>query len=150
MRGPTFPPLNAHAQDSANVHCVPICGDNIAGDTTGETCDGTDAGTLGCSAASSGAPDACRTNCTCCGDGQLDAGEQCDDGNNTSHDGCSASCQIETCAVQVDKQVSCDGVNWFDAGLRTATKIARMPWKRRNPIRPPWIASACEGRRSHL
>ncbi|MBI3833811.1 MAG: DUF4215 domain-containing protein [Planctomycetes bacterium] len=84
MRGPTFPPLNAHAQDSATVACVPICGDNIAGDTTGETCDGTDAGTLGCSTASSGALDSCRANCTCCGDGHLDADEQCDGAAFTS------------------------------------------------------------------
>ncbi|MBI3833809.1 MAG: hypothetical protein HY287_05720 [Planctomycetes bacterium] len=114
---PNSPPLSVQAQDSATVECVPICGDNLAGDTKGETCDGTDAGTAGCSAAGSGAPDACRANCTCCGDGHLDAGEQCDDGNNTNHDGCSATCQLETCAVKVDKQVSCDGVNWFDAGL---------------------------------
>lgn len=30
-----------------------------------------------------------------CGDGHLDAGEQCDDGNNRSGDGCSASCTTE-------------------------------------------------------
>ncbi|MBV8760464.1 MAG: DUF4215 domain-containing protein [Deltaproteobacteria bacterium] len=31
-----------------------------------------------------------------CGDGTLDTGEQCDDGNTTSGDGCSATCTIET------------------------------------------------------
>ncbi|HYY06800.1 MAG TPA: DUF4215 domain-containing protein, partial [Candidatus Limnocylindria bacterium] len=31
-----------------------------------------------------------------CGDGTLDAGEQCDDGNNLNGDCCSASCQFET------------------------------------------------------
>lgn len=30
-----------------------------------------------------------------CGDGHLDSGEQCDDGNNVSGDGCSATCTIE-------------------------------------------------------
>ena len=30
-----------------------------------------------------------------CGDGNLDPGEQCDDGNNVSCDGCNAACQIE-------------------------------------------------------
>src|SRR3989344_4127509 len=30
-----------------------------------------------------------------CGDGTLDAGEQCDDGNTTNGDGCSAQCTIE-------------------------------------------------------
>ncbi len=30
-----------------------------------------------------------------CGNGSLEAGEQCDDGNTTSGDGCSATCRIE-------------------------------------------------------
>jgi cysteine-rich repeat protein len=30
-----------------------------------------------------------------CGSGVLDAGEQCDDGNTTPNDGCSATCQLE-------------------------------------------------------
>ena len=32
-----------------------------------------------------------------CGDGLVDAGEQCDDGNRASGDGCSASCTVEPC-----------------------------------------------------
>jgi len=31
-----------------------------------------------------------------CGDGKVTAGEDCDDGNNVSNDGCSASCKLET------------------------------------------------------
>ena len=31
-----------------------------------------------------------------CGDGNLDSGEECDDGNNIDGDGCSADCMIET------------------------------------------------------
>lgn len=31
-----------------------------------------------------------------CGDGTVDTGEECDDGNNTNGDGCSSSCNIET------------------------------------------------------
>ncbi|HEX5037027.1 MAG TPA: hypothetical protein VFX30_07690 [bacterium] len=34
--------------------------------------------------------------CPVCGDGQLDPGEQCDDGNTSSDDCCSATCQFET------------------------------------------------------
>lgn len=39
-------------------------------------------------------PSPCRTNCTIpvCGDGILDGGEVCDDGNNVNGDGCSANC----------------------------------------------------------
>jgi cysteine-rich repeat protein len=31
-----------------------------------------------------------------CGDGVVDAGEECDDGNTTSDDGCSSDCRVET------------------------------------------------------
>src|SRR5262245_42443019 len=34
-----------------------------------------------------------------CGNGILEPGEQCDDGNTVSGDGCSGSCQIEGCSV---------------------------------------------------
>ncbi|RLB57437.1 MAG: hypothetical protein DRJ42_00420 [Deltaproteobacteria bacterium] len=39
-------------------------------------------------------PSMCRTDCTVpsCGDGILDGGEVCDDGNNVSGDRCSADC----------------------------------------------------------
>jgi cysteine-rich repeat protein len=71
---------------------VPLCcGNGIVEGT--EQCDA--------GAANSNAPNAtCRTNClpARCGDGVLDdeRGEQCDDTNATSGDGCSAICAIET------------------------------------------------------
>ena len=34
-----------------------------------------------------------------CGNGVVEAGEQCDDGNTTSGDGCSATCQFEGCSL---------------------------------------------------
>jgi cysteine-rich repeat protein len=43
-------------------------------------------------------PGRCGVDCGCnraCGDGAQDPGEQCDDGNVTSGDGCSATCQDE-------------------------------------------------------
>ncbi len=43
-------------------------------------------------AACSGSSGATNTNC---GNGVLDPGEQCDDGNTASFDGCSATCQLE-------------------------------------------------------
>jgi len=33
----------------------------------------------------------------CCGNGKVETGEECDDGNTTSGDGCSAECKIEPC-----------------------------------------------------
>lgn len=42
-------------------------------------------------------PDACRTDCrrAHCGDGVVDTGEACDDGNLLACDGCSADCTVE-------------------------------------------------------
>ena len=63
------------------------CGDGVV--QTGEECD------------AAGESLTCDINCTLvsCGDGTLNAtaGEQCDDGNTTSGDGCTASCINEFC-----------------------------------------------------
>jgi cysteine-rich repeat protein len=37
-----------------------------------------------------------------CGNGALDAGEECDDGNTTAGDGCSPTCQNETVDLPAD------------------------------------------------
>ncbi len=73
----------------AKTVCAPICGDGIK--TKNEACDdGKNLGGYG----------ACAPGCVLgprCGDGtvQADHGEQCDDGNLVSGDGCSASCMHE-------------------------------------------------------
>ncbi|HOZ56304.1 MAG TPA: DUF4215 domain-containing protein [bacterium] len=38
-----------------------------------------------------------------CGDGKVDPGEQCDDGNNDNNDGCSAQCQMEKGSLTICK-----------------------------------------------
>jgi cysteine-rich repeat protein len=38
-------------------------------------------------------------DCWICGNGILDSGEECDDGNNINGDGCSSSCTLETCTA---------------------------------------------------
>src|SRR5262249_31107960 len=44
-------------------------------------------------------PPSCNTSTpSTCGNGVLEAGEECDDGNRVGGDGCSASCQIESAA----------------------------------------------------
>ncbi len=44
-----------------------------------------------------------------CGDGFVDPGEQCDDGNTVSGDGCSATCKLEACGNGVvDGSEQCD------------------------------------------
>ncbi len=57
--------------------------------------------------------------CNCCGDGVLDPDEEeCDDGNTTDGDGCSANCEVENCARCgdgiVDPGEECDDGNTTD------------------------------------
>ncbi len=87
--------------DACRTNChKPSCGDNVA--DTGETCDGTDAGTSGCAPKGSGGPNACRGTyatepCSCCGDGVVDTGEECDDGNTSNTDCCTIGCKKAKC-----------------------------------------------------
>ncbi len=73
----------------ARTSCTPICGDGIK--TKGEACDdGKNTGGYG----------KCAPGCVLgprCGDGIVQAaeGEQCDDGNLVSGDGCSGTCQTD-------------------------------------------------------
>ncbi|MBX3259705.1 MAG: DUF4215 domain-containing protein [Labilithrix sp.] len=69
------------------------CGDGVV-DFPFEQCD------KGAANTDSGAYNACTTECTLgarCGDGIVQAagGEECDDGNRLSGDGCSADCRKE-------------------------------------------------------
>jgi cysteine-rich repeat protein len=79
------------AVDATVTPPVPICGNGVI--EAGEECDNG-------AANSDAVADACRRDCTKarCGDRVIDTGEQCDDGNTTAGDGCSATCQIESCS----------------------------------------------------
>ena len=48
------------------------------------------------------------SNPALCGNGKVDPGETCDDGNTTAGDGCAANCQTETIACP-DSSHECDG-----------------------------------------
>mmetsp|Transcript_15303 Transcript_15303/g.38981 ORF Transcript_15303/g.38981 Transcript_15303/m.38981 type:complete len:1028 (+) Transcript_15303:199-3282(+) len=54
-----------------------------------------------------------QSGCFFCGDGNVDPGEQCDDGNQASGDGCSSSCVTETCSDGIknnfETDVDCGG-----------------------------------------
>jgi cysteine-rich repeat protein len=81
---------------------VPICGDGIVDEQNGETCDppGSPAGASG---------NDCREDCTVCGDGNVDPGEACDDGNKINDDGCSTDCRLEDiCDLNVTKTAEPD------------------------------------------
>jgi cysteine-rich repeat protein len=90
----------AHAQYMATTTVyVSICGDGIV--NPGEACDdGTDNGQYATSTTGKSCLPSCSGYGPYCGDGILQQayGEQCDDDNNTSNDGCSATCQIESTA----------------------------------------------------
>src|SRR6185295_7801316 len=76
--------------DSCRNDCtLPACGDGIT-DPPNETCDppGSPAGAQG---------NPCRANCTVCGDGVQQSGEECDDGNATDSDGCHNDCTLPSC-----------------------------------------------------
>lgn len=52
-----------------------------------------------------------------CGDGTIDSGEECDDGNTTDDDGCDALCSLEICGngvIQEHLGESCDDGNTVD------------------------------------
>jgi cysteine-rich repeat protein len=54
-------------------------------------------------------------SCHVCGDGSLDLGEQCDDGNTADCDGCSSDCRIEACGNGVlDCGETCEDGNHND------------------------------------
>ena len=69
-------------------------------------------------AANSDAPNAgCRTDCTlpACGDGVVDAGEECDDANGVARDGCTA-CRLPVCGDGVvEPGEPCDDGNDLDS-----------------------------------
>jgi len=84
-----------------------VCGDGVA--QPGEACDDADlagqtcaslglgfvGGTLTCSGRCTFVTSACERGAARCGDGQVQAGEACDDGNDVGGDGCSPACQLE-------------------------------------------------------
>ncbi|MEQ8277468.1 MAG: DUF4215 domain-containing protein [Deltaproteobacteria bacterium] len=97
--GNTVTELCAYGQTSCTVcdgSCAQVsgvtsyCGDAAIDAPNGETCDdGVQNGTLGyCNVA-------CNGPTPVCGDGVVGVGEDCDDGNTTSGDGCSSMCTSE-------------------------------------------------------
>jgi cysteine-rich repeat protein len=86
--------------DGAPVDSCTCCGDGFIQATSGETCDdGNDVNT-----------DACRTNCTFCGDGIVNGGEVCDDGNAVNTDCCTNACALPDCGDGI-VTTTCPGSN---------------------------------------
>src|SRR5690348_17987172 len=97
-----FAPL-ARAQTSFTATTtvnISVCGNGIVEAPTEVCDDGINSGTYSTSTANRQCATDCRSYAAYCGDGILQQlyGETCDDGNNASGDGCSATCQIESTA----------------------------------------------------
>src|SRR5207247_2940095 len=61
---------------------------------------------------STGATASCLAPAGDCGNGVLEAGEQCDDGNTVAGDGCSPNCRLEVCGNHIlDPGEQCDDGN---------------------------------------
>jgi len=83
-------------QNACRTDCtLPYCGDFIIDTEYGEICDTGDGNIDGIAGR-------CQTDCTIvagepfCGNGAIDRGEECDDGNLKDFDGCSSLCYLET------------------------------------------------------
>jgi cysteine-rich repeat protein len=138
---------------SCNLEPGYVCGDGTLSTDCKEQCDdgpGND-DTL---------PNACRTDCRVahCGDGVIDDGEGCDDGNLTSCDGCSDLCVPEPGLVCGDgiPELLCgeecdDGNTIVGDGCRMPCRLERIPgggsptsdchveWVVDNPANAPFL-----------
>ncbi len=123
------PTATAHA----NIVTSCVTGTSVCGDGTRQPF---------CEACDDGAgnddtlPDACRSDCrpARCGDGVIDSGETCDDGNVVDCDGCNATCEPEignvcgdgialmSCGEQCD-----DGNTIAGDGCSLACALERVP-----------------------
>ncbi|MEZ4366406.1 MAG: DUF4215 domain-containing protein [Kofleriaceae bacterium] len=122
---------------AANCQSDESCGNGIRDLARGEECDcGVDPLALpgGCPMVNDGTgaePDAtCRGDCLLvrCGNGRLDPGEDCDDGNLDNSDGCLNSCRHPSCGdgiVWVGQEI-CDDGNALDTdACPTTCQFAR-------------------------
>jgi cysteine-rich repeat protein len=112
--------------------CGPLCGNGLR--EAPEQCDGAALGGQTCATLGQGTGTlACKADCTfdtsgcqlpnLCGNGALDPGESCDDGDQASGDCCSSTCQAETGNACSDGD-ACNGAEICDATGQCAPGVA--------------------------
>ncbi|MBM4244372.1 MAG: hypothetical protein FJ148_11230 [Deltaproteobacteria bacterium] len=118
---------NVASCDGCSATCAleagALCGDGVRNAACGEECDAGDA---------NGAPGGCRAECRfpSCGDGRLDPGEECDDGNTATCDGCGFRCEIELtppalCGPTHLAGLTSDQLARFESGRRAFVQVRR-------------------------
>ena len=135
------------ACNTAGAPCVSTiaCGDGVVGGT--EACDdGNRVDSDGCSANCTVEQDfGCTTGAggisscipiqtAACGDSTVSSGEQCDDGNITDNDGCSASCQVETGFVCPTVGQVCEHVEYCGDGFLKGDSSEQCDDGNRSPV----------------
>lgn len=79
-----------------------------------------------------------------CGNGRLDEGEFCDDGNHDAWDGCDPSCQPEEfqgCEAVIEQKFAVAEVAWVERTLWESPRSHVMVHHRANAMRPMSAAS---------
>ncbi len=69
-----------------------------------------------------------------CGDGDLDAGESCDDGNNANGDGCDASCGVESSPGGGGASVGGELATWHEVDIRFSGPVHAESDSNPNPF----------------
>lgn len=100
---------------------TPVCGDGVVQSGLGEECDGSNLNgssclTFGYTVGSISCGGTCKfvkTGCSAvCGNNVKETGEQCDDGNILSWDGCTSTCQNEAVPTLVDHFTTSTNATW--------------------------------------
>lgn len=111
-------------------------GNEVPDDSCSNECHTTFCGIESCSSSSSISASNSSSVATLCGNGTVDPGEECDDGNQISYDGCNATCHTVPCdcppnadcvCVQPSSSSSVSACTEADCGIAPGTPNTTCP-----------------------